>query len=85
MAIEQTAFAPINEVLDFLISQPTPEQIVEMRASEVAQARLRYLLDGSRNNTLNDIERAELEAHIQLDNLISRLKARAYLRLAEKA
>ncbi len=82
MAIE---INPIDEVLDFLLSQPTPEQIINLRASEGAQLRLRYLLDGSRNNTLNDSERAELEAYIQLDNLVSRLKARARSKQAEPA
>ena len=82
MAIEQSINSPVDEVLDFLLSQPTEQQVIAMRASEVAQERLRYLLDGNRNNTLNDAERVELDAYIQLDNLISRLKARARLRLA---
>jgi hypothetical protein len=30
----------------------------------MAQSRLRYLLDGNRDNTLNDSERAELDAYI---------------------
>lgn len=79
---EQT---PSDEILDFLISQPTPEQIVNLRASEATQERLRYLLDGNRNNTLNDAERAELEAYIQLDNLVARLKIRAHEKLSEQA
>ncbi len=39
--------SPVDEVLDFLLSQPTPEQIIALRASETAQERLRYLLDGN--------------------------------------
>lgn len=76
MANDATVDNPIDEVLDFLLSQPTPEQVIAMRASQTAQERLRYLLDGNRNNTLNDSERAELDAYVQLDNLVSRLKAR---------
>ena len=71
-----------DEVLDFLLSQPTPEQVIQLRASDVAQQRLRYLLDGNRNNTLNDAERTELDAYIQLDNLVARLKIRAHEKLA---
>lgn len=81
MAIEILTPNSLDEVLDFLLSQPTPEQIIQLRASVEAQSRLRYLLDGNRNNTLNDEERAELESHIQMDNLISRLKARAHLKM----
>lgn len=75
---------PSDEVLDFLLSQPTPEQVIQLRASDEAQERLRYLLDSSRNNTLNDAERAELDAYIQLDNLVARLKIRAREILAEQ-
>jgi hypothetical protein len=80
MADQGTVPGPVDEVLDFLLSQPTAEQIVALRASEAAQERLGYLLDSNRNNTLKDAERAELDAYIQLDNLVSRLKARAHLR-----
>jgi hypothetical protein len=76
---------PSDEVLDFLLSQPTPEQVIELRASDTAQERLRYLLDGSENNALNDAERAELDAYIQLDNLVARLKNRAREMLAQQA
>jgi hypothetical protein len=75
---------PVNEVLDFLLAQPTPEAVIALKASPAAQERLRYLLDGNRNNALQDAERAELEAYLQLDNLVSRLKARAQLKLAGK-
>ncbi|NJM44981.1 MAG: hypothetical protein HC860_01510 [Alkalinema sp. RU_4_3] len=34
-----------QEVLSFLMTQPTPQDILEFRVSEVAQARLRLLLD----------------------------------------
>jgi hypothetical protein len=83
MAVEHTASSPVDEVLDFLLSQPTPQQVINLHASEAAQERLRYLLDGNRNDTLNDAERAELDAYVQLDNLVTRLKARARLKLAE--
>jgi hypothetical protein len=75
---------PSDEIIDFLLSQPTPEQIVNLRASEAAQERLRYLLDGNRSSTLNDAERAELDAYIQLDNLVALLKIRAHEKLAEQ-
>jgi hypothetical protein len=83
MATEHMVSSPGDEILDFLLSQPTPQQVIALRASEMAQLRLRYLLDGNRDNTLNDSERAELDAYIQLDNLVTRLKVRARLKLAE--
>lgn len=82
MTTENLVNNPVDEVLDFLLSQPTPEEVIALRASEAAQERLRYLLDGNRNNVLNDAERAELENYLHLDNLVSRLKARARLKLS---
>lgn len=85
MVAARREWTPSDEILDFLLSQPTPEQVINLRASESAQSRLRYLLDGNRDNTLNDGERAELDAYIQLDNLVTRLKIRAREKLAEQA
>lgn len=74
---------PSNEVFDFLLSKPTPEQVIALRPSEEAQARVRYLLDGNRNDTLNDSERAELEMYLQLEHFVRQLKIRAQETLQE--
>jgi hypothetical protein len=60
MAIaDPEALAPADEVLDFLLSVPTPEP---------TQERLRYLLNGNRNQSLNDAERAQLEVYLRLEH-----------------
>ncbi|MCI0711634.1 MAG: hypothetical protein L0154_15875 [Chloroflexi bacterium] len=69
--------------MDFLLSAPTPEEVIAVRPSPAAQERLRYLLDGNRNETLNDAERAELETYLQVEHFVRRLKIRARERLAE--
>ncbi len=74
---------PTDEVMDFLLSAPTPQAIVALRPSPAAQERLRYLLDGNRNQTLNDAERAELETYLQLEHFVRRLKIRAQEKLAD--
>lgn len=71
------AYEADNELLDFLLSGPTPEQILALRPSPGIQERLTYLLDGNRNNALNDAERAELESYLQLEHFVRRLKVRA--------
>jgi hypothetical protein len=63
--------------MDFLLSAPTPEAVIALRPSPMAQERLRYLLDGNRNATINDAERAELESYLQLEQFVRRLKIRA--------
>lgn len=74
---------PTNEILDFLLSAPTPQQIIALRPSDAAQDRLRYLLDGNRNDSLNDAQRAELETYLQTELFVRRLKIRAQEKLAE--
>ncbi|MCI0712315.1 MAG: hypothetical protein L0154_19330 [Chloroflexi bacterium] len=74
---------PADEILDFLLSAPTPEQVIELRPSEAMQTRLRYLLDGNRNETLNDTERQELDEYLQLEHFVRRLKVRAHEKLKE--
>jgi len=76
---------PANEVLDFLLSAPTPQEVIDLRPSPAAQERLRYLLDGNRNESLNDAERAELDSYLQLEHFVRQLKIRAREKLAGKA
>jgi hypothetical protein len=52
--------------------------VIAFRASDVAQDRLRYLLDANRNGTLNPEERAELDEASQLNHFIMLLKAKAH-------
>ncbi len=75
----------VTEVLDFLTSSPSPEQIVRFHASESAQARLRYLLAQHRVGELGAEERAELDEMQRLDHFMTLLKARAFKRLREQA
>lgn len=84
MAFAQRDRTPTDEVMDFLLSKPTPQQVLELRPSQAAQERLRYLLDGNRNDTLNDAERAELDTYLQTEHFVRRLKIRAREMLAEQ-
>lgn len=67
-----------EEVLDFLITQPTPLEIWNFKVSEKAQQRLRELLDRNREGGLNESETDELDSYEELDRLMQMLKIRAY-------
>ena len=69
------------EVLDFLITRPTPQDIVTFKVSPAAQARLRTLLDKNREEMLDAAEAAELELYEQLERLMLLLKAKAQAQL----
>jgi phosphopantetheinyl transferase len=76
---------PTREIMDFLLSAPTPEQVIRLQASEEAQERIRYLFDGNRNSTLSDAESAELQSYLQLEHFVRQLKIRTREKLAELA
>jgi len=67
-----------REMIDFLASGPTPEQIVTHKPSAAVQERLVELLDKNREADLTEEEAAELDVYEQVDDLMSLLKARAH-------
>lgn len=69
-----------QEVLDFLIKRPTPEEIIAFKVSSQAQSRLEELLSRNRSTTLNSMELAELDVYEQLEHMMILLKARAFKR-----
>ncbi|MCC5639159.1 hypothetical protein LC593_25690 [Nostoc sp. CHAB 5844] len=70
--------ATYMEVLDFLIQQPTPEEIAKFKVLSQAQTQLENLLEKNRLGTITQTENNELDIYEQLDQLMTLLKARAY-------
>ena len=66
-----------NEVDEFLISTPTPKQILDFRPSQTAQERLRYLLDAGSSRALTPDEEAELNETLAVEQFMRRLKIKA--------
>ena len=64
------------EVLDFLVTRPTPQDILAFKVSPLAQNRLSLLLDKNREGILTASEVAELDAYEQLEHLMILMKAR---------
>jgi hypothetical protein len=63
-----------REILDFLASQPTPEEIVAFRPTPEMQARLTTLLDRSRAGLLSPAEHAELNEFERIEHVLVLLK-----------
>ncbi len=70
-----------DEILEFLTSRPTPEQIIAFRPSEVIEARIHALLEANRNGTLTTEEQTELDEFEQIEHFIRRLKIHAHTKL----
>ena len=66
------------EVLDFLVTRPTPQEIVAFKVSAEAQERIRTLLDKNRDGRLTETETAELDLYEQLEHMMILLKAKAH-------
>lgn len=68
---------PAKEILDFLISGPTPEQILAFKSSPPVQVRLETLLDKNREGNLSEDETLELDMYQELHHFFILLKAHA--------
>jgi hypothetical protein len=62
-------------ILDFLASQPTPEQILAFRPTLEMQERLKTLLVRSKAGELPPTEQRELDEYERIEHLIIMLKA----------
>jgi hypothetical protein len=62
-------------ILDFLASQPTPEQILAFRPTLEMQERLKTLLVRSKAGELTPTEQRELDEYERIEHLIIMLKA----------
>lgn len=71
-----------EQVLEFLASGPSAEQIAAYRPPRAAQARFSRLLDVNRKRTLSPQEEEELDHYIGIDRMLSLLKAKASSKLS---
>lgn len=83
--VDVTKTSIYTEILDFLIAQPSPQEIIDFKVSAATQERLGYLLEKNREETLSSDEMAELDAFEQIDQLMALLKARAHNQLRMQA
>ena len=67
-----------HEIIDFLASRPTPEQIISFKISDAAQERLEELLDKNGETELTPEERTELDQYLQFSHVMILLKASAH-------
>jgi len=63
-----------RHILDFLTSQPTPDQIAAFRPLPEMQERLHTLLTKSQSNSLTPAETQELDEYEQIEHLVIMLK-----------
>lgn len=69
------ASAAVSELIGFLSTNPTPEDVLNFHVSEEAQVRLRRLLALNSEGLLSEEEQAELDELAQLEHVMVMLKA----------
>jgi hypothetical protein len=83
MSSVQTIPSLLDELLDFLVDGPTPEQMIALRPSEAVQQRVSDLLEKNRSSGLTPDENAELDEYLRLDQFVTLLKARVHEKLRQ--
>jgi hypothetical protein len=62
-------------ILEFLVSRPSPEEIMDFGPTPAMQARASELLEKNRTGKLSSLESAELDEYMRINHLITMLKA----------
>jgi len=70
-----------NDVLEFLASLPSPQEILMLRPTESLQTRIDALLEKNRTVGWTANEREEWEQYEYLEHLVRMAKAKAYHKL----
>lgn len=70
-----------DEVLEFLASTPTPQQIIEFHPSDELDTRISHLLEMNRQGTLSTDKAIELEEFSRLEHFMRMLKIKAQQKL----
>jgi hypothetical protein len=74
-----------SAVFEFLLTRPTPEQILNFRLDEETDDYLQHLMDKNQNGLLTSDERAEMEEFSRINHFMIRLKAHAHLAIKNGA
>jgi predicted transcriptional regulator len=80
-ASSPSQFSGASEVLEFLATLPSPEEILTLRASPALQARVSELLEKNRTGALSPAEDDEWQRYQYVEHLVRLAKARAAVKL----
>lgn len=74
-----------SELADFLVSQPSLDELANYRFPEPIQRHIENLLEKNREGELSVAERLEMEKMLAMVSLMDLSKAKAKLKLSGKA
>ncbi len=83
-ASSQIGFKGAGEVLEFLASLPSPEEIITLRPNQTLQNQIDNLLEKNHSGSLTPSEEQLWQQYQYLEHLVRMAKAKAYLKLKQK-
>ncbi|MGI0480739.1 hypothetical protein ACN4EE_08105 [Geminocystis sp. CENA526] len=83
-ASNQMGFKGFAEVLEFLVSLPSPEEIIALHPTPDLQNKIDSLLEKNRHGNLTQDEKKLWQQYQYLEHLVRLAKAKAYIKLQEK-
>lgn len=69
--------AIFEEIMEFMVSSPTPEDIIAFKPSSQLEDRLTELLTKNKQDALTEDEQDELNAFLQIIHFMNMLRIRA--------
>ncbi len=78
------AIQTASEVISFLSTNPTSQEVLDYHASERSQARLRHLLALNKAGLLGETEKLELDELEKVEHILIMLKAEVAIQLQTK-
>jgi len=84
MASIQSQVSITEEILDFLATAPSSEQLLAFQPSEDLKQRSHYLFEQNRQGRLSAEERGELDEFLRMNHFVNMLKIRARQNLSKK-
>lgn len=82
MATIQVKPSIVEEILEFLATAPTLEQIIAFSPSEALQQYSHYIFEKNRTETLSSEEQEELQELLKMNHFVNMLKIKARQKLA---
>jgi hypothetical protein len=79
------ALRAYEEIVDFLAAGPSPQSLVDFRASEETRERVADLVEREKTSGLSPEEASELQHYLELEHLMRLTKAKARQHLVDRS
>ena len=82
-AVQPVHYGLYNEVIEFLVNRPLPQDILAFQPSKKSVERVTLLLNKNVKEGLTTAESNELDTYQQLDHFMTLIKARTRLQMTQ--